>query len=363
MKLQLNEHTLNAYINEAFEQEINEGMWDRLARVATKKATAQTAKKTAPRVVGKAPRTKTPFNFVGNTKNAKGARLALRDFKNGKPLEMTVQGSKNASLNGKKFWVKKVDGKVRFFSGPECKAEQILTTEKGGLGAAARSSWNSELSHMKNILNSARRNMLGTGLVAGMGTGWAIDHAKNSSHPDDPWNAGSGDPGANGNNEDGGTNPGWDGTFPWDNTEPQWAPPRQRKNTGTTSTNVDTGTGVQSTSQDSTQQKREIPGAIQPTTRQLNIPTGAVARTQETLPRPTDDAFHKNVARNMLNTASLSAGDASQREKNSAIRQIAKNGIASTRSQNYDGLNPKGDREFIRNARNTILRGNQNPNI
>ena len=229
MKLKLNENTLNVYINEAVKQEINEGGWDKLANFAAKKAAGKAAKKAAskaPRIVGHAPRTKAPFNFARNVKNAKNARLSLKDFKNGKPLEMTVQGSKNASYNGQKFWVKKVDGKVRFFSDPSCKAEYLLTTEKGGLGAAARSSWNSELSHMKNLLNSARRNAAGTLAATGaFGAGYGLGRngKDGQKDPNAPWNDGVDDNGGNGGDNGSGDN-GWDGAFPWDDVQPRWTP-------------------------------------------------------------------------------------------------------------------------------------------
>lgn len=337
MKLQLNEHTLNAYINEAIRQELDENWITRTGQ--------KVASKVGKGLKGAAKGTK---NYVkalgGNKKSVKSLESELGKLK--KELDDVVKqqkslwGTENSGMAGHEL-VKKERGLRAAIQ----RGERALAQAKAGKTLA--------------------RTATGTA-AAGFGAGYLAGRTgRGGQNPDAPWNDGISDPGMDDGNQgnSGGNDGGFDGTFPWDNTEPQWAPPRQRKNTGTTSTNVDTGTSVQSTSQDSTQQKREIPGAIQPTTRQLNIPTGAVARTQETLPRPTDDAFHKNVARNMLNTASLSAGDASQREKNSAIRQIAKNGIAATRSQNYDGLNPKGDREFIRNARNTILRGNQNPNI
>lgn len=228
MKLQLDENTFNAYLNEAINEELGEGIGTKVGQGLAnmgQKILNRAAKKSAPRVVGHAPRTKSPFKFSANAKNAKNARLSLRSFRKGQPLEMSVQGSHNPAFNGKKFWVKKVDGKVRFFSDPSCKEEYLLTTEKGGFGAAARSSWNSELSHMKNILNSARRNMAGTAL-AGTAAGLGINAM---SHKNDPWNADQGEGAEGGNGQGEGGNNGWDGTFPWDNIEPRWTPRQPRK--------------------------------------------------------------------------------------------------------------------------------------
>jgi hypothetical protein len=93
----------------------------------------------------------------------------------------------------------------------------------------AKQSFSHHLTNASNLLNSAQRNMLGTSLAAGLGTGWAIDHAKHSSRPDDPWNEPIvQDNNGQGNDETGGNDGGFDGTFPWDNTTPNWTPRRPK---------------------------------------------------------------------------------------------------------------------------------------
>ena len=362
MKLKLNENTLNAYINEAIEQEINEGGWNKIANFATRKAGEAAAKKTttkAARVVGHAPRTKTPFNFASNIKNAKGARLALRDFKNGKPLEMSVQGSKNASYNGQKFWVKKVDGKVRFFSDPSCKAEYLLTTEKGGLGAAARSSWNSELSHMKNVLNSARRNMAGTlGVAGAFGAGYGLgtNGEGGQKDPNAPWNDNNGE---NQGNENKG---GFDGTFPWDNTEPRWTPkptpkPVQPSPKPAPVQPEPTQNNVPQNPRTSNSPLERIESG------EMNLPGGASQMNQTGLsggrPQPTiaQSAIHTmtqttnaNDNRPLQNRASLNRRTATNAKN--IINQSVQNGSMSNQ-------NARGQRQQINQAKNSLNRTGQ----
>ena len=169
MKLQLDENTFNAYLNEAIKRELNEAGWTKLGMKGGQKAASKTAGKTSARVITHSPITK---KFFGNIKDAKSARKFIMGLKRGKVVSGTVEGGKGAK--GLQWFTK--DGK-KFFTDAAC-TNQITDPKK--LGAVTRS-FNGHYTAAANLFNSAQRNMLGTSLVTGLGAGWAIDHAKIST--------------------------------------------------------------------------------------------------------------------------------------------------------------------------------------
>lgn len=220
MKLQLNEETLNAYINEAIRQELDENLWQRAADFFGKKASNSLAKKAAkeagkkaPRKLGraagdeftKAGRTKHPFNFRKNVKTARNTRLSLKNYEKGLPVEVKVGKGSN---KGTSYFVKKENGVTKYFKDAECTTE--ITDPK--VLKSVRASWRTQYNHAKNLLNSARRNMIGTAGVGALGAGWALSGG--DSHKDDPWNAGA----EENSGPDGRPVGGSEGPFPWDAT-------------------------------------------------------------------------------------------------------------------------------------------------
>jgi len=287
MKLQLDENTLNAYINEAIRQEINEGVWNRIANFATRRAAGaaqRAAAKNAPRVITHSPITK---KFFGRIKDAKSARKFIMGLRRGKVVSGTVEAGKGAK--GLQWFTK--DGK-KFFTDAAC-TQQITDPKK--LGAVTRS-FNGHYTAAANLLNSAQRNMLGTGLVAGMGAGWAIDH---NAHKDDPWNATEPEPGNENVPDDNG---GFNGEFPWDNTTPEWSP-RPRRRTPNPNPNPEPTPTPENTPGKETPAQPERPRAEQlaPLATPAGIPTG-VTVPQETpaIRQPEHNESYVDSARRVM---------------------------------------------------------------
>ena len=336
MKLQLNESTLNAYINEAIRQELNEGLFS--------KGTSS-----AVRAIGHSPITK---KFFGRIKDAKSARKFIMGLRRGKVVGGTVESGTGAKgLN----WFTK-DGKT-FFRDAACKQQITNPAEL----RAVSGSFKGHYTAAANLFNSAQRNMLGTGLAAGLGTGWAIDHAKHSSHPDDPWNDDVADPGANDNahDETGGNDGGFDGTFPWDNTDPAWTP-RPTRNP-----QPQPGQAQVKPEQEEPQQpaRRNIE-ALQPVST-INMPTG-VTGTGETLQglKQHPESFVDSARRVMAQTAAAGlAGNTGNpkldnwKQTNRNTRRTANAAIDTMRR---DGAITRGqarqDKRTLRDTEKTIRR-------
>ena len=276
MKLQLNENTLNAYINEAIRQEINEGIGQKVLLKGAQKAATKQAGKTGARAITHSPLTK---KFFGNIKDAKSARKFIMGLKRGKVVSGTVESGNGA--RGVKWFTK--DGKT-FFKDAACK-QQITDAKEL---RAVRGSFKGHYTAAANLFNSAQRNMLGTAAVAGLGTGWAIDHAKHSSRPDDPWNEPIDD-----QDNDGSEESAQDNGFPWDNTEPQWTPKPTRK----------PQPQPQPAQEEPQQPERRSVEPLQPVST-INIPTG-VTGTSETLPglKQRPESFVDSARRVMAQTA------------------------------------------------------------
>ena len=333
MKLQLNERTLNAYINEAIRQELNEALAPKSTSLV--------------RTIEHSPITK---KFFGRIKDAKSARKFIMGLRRGKVVSGTVESGKGAKgLN----WFTK-DGKT-FFRDAACKQQITNPAEL----RAVSGSFKGHYTAAANLFNSAQRNMLGTAAVAGLGTGWAIDHNRNSSNPDDPWNGPDEPEEDNGGGDRNFPDNGWNGPFPWDDTDPVYPPSPQPQ-------------PAPAPSGDNDGQAQPVKRDVGPTLPNgnempaLNGPTQAQSQQQTALtPHEPEIRFPQNVSRTMLQTAQEPATNASQREKNRALSQMKRNAINTINSDSY-GASPAGkknDKRDVRDAYRQIRRGDQNPNI
>lgn len=241
MKLQLNERTLNAYINEAIRQEINEGVVDKVA--------GKLAGKSSQRTLGKMTRNGAK-KFVGNlsgrrVKNAeslldaakktaddatKAAQEAEKELKN-------LQKLKNQNLKQHRAWSAQ-QGPGRHYNQELGDAGEALdkqiknaTTKLNKANKAAQDA-QKRVTTLTNNLGNKRvaqtATRWGTGAAAaGFGAGYLAGRSrKNGQNPDAPWNDGIADPGMDdgGFDDNGGNDGGFDGTFPWDNIDPAWTP-------------------------------------------------------------------------------------------------------------------------------------------
>ena len=202
MKLQLNESTLNAYINEAIKQELNEN-W--LTKTATK---------------------------VGS--------------KAGKAIKGAAKGTKNyvKALGGNKKAVQKSEKMLKSLKDELAAVEKEQkaiwgTANSGARGHELATRRNTLIRRIKSVESSLEKAKAGktlartaTGTAAtGFGAGYLAGRSgKNGQNPDAPWNDGIADSGMNGDAQDetSGNGGGFDGTFPWDNTTPVWTPRKPR---------------------------------------------------------------------------------------------------------------------------------------
>ena len=342
MKLQLDENTLNAYINEAIREEINEGVWDKVANFAAKKATraaGRAAAKNAPKVITHSPITKT---VKGMVPDARRARKFIMSLRRGKPVEGTLEtGGKQWRAVAQKGWKPGMKSQnVEFFVKDPVTQKWVKATGKDL--SLAKQSFSHHLTNASNLFNSAQRNMLGTGLVAGMGTGWAIDHARNKNNPDAPWN----DTPENG----GGSVPqevGFDGTFPWDNTTPNWTPRRPKPTTPTPE--------PEETNAQPERQKLE---PIAPAPAPTNIPTGVTTPEQPgIIMQQPQQSLAQNAVRVMGQTANqsnmglrdrISTNKRTRQNANNAIDQMVRDGSMSRQQARDDKKLMKGAEKTLR---------------
>lgn len=220
MKLQLNESTLNAYINEAVKQEINEGGWDKLASFAGKKAARAAAKKAGKTVAkksgeafGSLGKSKGPLAFKHNSERVQTARKALRGANSETGSKFTTGASRKVMDGGKlEYIVKKEGGEIKYL------AKDGKTPLTGDQLNLAKNNFRMRSAQYKDIrkMGNLNRGIALTAVAGGVGTAIA---ASGSRNPDAPWNdtPAQGEPD---NNKDSG----FDGTFPWDNTDPAWTP-------------------------------------------------------------------------------------------------------------------------------------------
>lgn len=202
MKLQLNEDTLNAYINEAIKQELDEN-W--LTRTATKVGT-----KAGKAVKGAAKGTKNYVKALGGNKKAvQKSEKMLKSLKDElaavEKEQKAIWGTANSGARGHELATRRNTLVRRIKS-----VESSLAKAKAGKTLA--------------------RTATGTA-AAGFGAGYLAGRSgKNGQNPDAPWNDGVADPGMNDDAQDetDGNGGGFDGTFPWDDTTPNWTPRRPK---------------------------------------------------------------------------------------------------------------------------------------
>ena len=243
MKLQLNENTLNAYINEAIRQELNEGL-EKLGKLGGKasqrtlgKTIRNGAKKFAGNLSGR--RVKNAEGLLNAAKKTaddatKAAQEAEKELKN-------LQKLKNQNLKQHRAWSAQ-QGPGRHYNQDLGDAGESLdkqikkaTTKLNKANKAAQDA-QKRVTTLTNNLGNKRvaqtATRWGTGAAAaGFGAGYLAGRSgKNGQNPDAPWNDGVADPGMNGDAQDetGGNDGGFDGTFPWDNTTPNWTPRRPK---------------------------------------------------------------------------------------------------------------------------------------
>jgi hypothetical protein len=203
MKLQLDESTLNAYINEAIKEEMNES-WDKLGKLGSKAKNLFRGATKGVKNYGKA--------LGGNKKSVKALEQELGKLrgelddvlKKQKAVYGTPEGVR-VLPNGKQVGTDLVDRATGLRAAIE-RGEKALAKAKGGATLARGTT-------------AAAAGGFGAGYLAGRsGRREQNPEAYAGGDDDDaPWNNGVIDDG------DEGSGP-WDGTFPWDDTTPRWTP-------------------------------------------------------------------------------------------------------------------------------------------
>ena len=95
---------------------------------------------------------------------------------------------------------------------------------------------------------------------------------------------------------------------------------------------------------------------------QLNPPTTITAPKQDIIRKEPVGNLATNTLNAMTKTSMANPSQASQYEKNVAMRRMRDNAVAATRRPNY-GPTAKQDRQAIKTGYNNIKRGNNNPAI
>lgn len=226
MKLQLNEDTLNAYINEAIKQELNEGVWSRLANFFGEKAAKQAAKQAEKLPILKKAAAASRQKAAGGSKTLVGKSIntgkAARDVsKYNKALVKSgkVKPEEVKELNN--LQKLKRQGKLT----PE-QSKRLTSLEHSLSGRGYLTSRAEAIALRRGIGQQAAI----AGVAGAVGGAYALGNHHGKNNPDAPWNDGVADPGMNGDAQDetGGNDGGFDGTFPWDDTTPNWTPRRPK---------------------------------------------------------------------------------------------------------------------------------------
>ena len=330
MKLQLNERTLNAYINEAIRQELNEGLKDLLlkpvrrflpflAKDAGEKVAKETGEKIAREAGGKATEKSLLRRGYEKTKDFVG-----RETRKGRNKVKSY--GRNLTGKGTKFTGELVDDSRKTISKLEgelddlnklkleqdkLKQQNLAAHEKWAKGMEAERGrnphtpngewYNEELGRAGRELDRAGRELdskiaaktaelnkenrrlrtllgrHGTKRAAqdaaryGTGAGLAGFGAgyllgKSGRHKHDPWNEDEDEAGGSG---PGGGTVGFDGTFPWDSTTPVYTPkPKRRKKKPAETTPTETAPAPDPTPAETTP------------TEPVSEPTAPIAKTE-----------------------------------------------------------------------------------
>lgn len=355
MKLQLDEKKLNAYINEAIKQEINEGLWDKLAKFAGGKAAKQAAratKKAAPvaqksgdafKNLGKS---KGAFGFVHNSKRTGAARRALKGANSKRGAEF-VTGNASKTMGGQKleYVVKtmkddKTGKKALVFldkNGNKLTGDQLKLAKSN---FKLRSQQYGDIRKMGNL----NRGIALTAIAGGVSAAAAL----NSKNPDAPWNdVPEGDGGQTLENG------GFDGTFPWDTTEPAWTP-RKPKTTAPATTPAQSQ--EQQPVQPEQQPARPKVEPIAPVNANIPAPRVTGPQAPGLVKHETQPSIAQNAVRTMgqtTNQSTLGLNDrraTNKRTKQNAINAInqAKKDGAMTKDQ------ARNDKKIVRNAEKSL---------
>ena len=289
MKLQLDENTLNAYINEAIRQEINEGGLFK----AIGKGIGKAAKGVGKGVKGAARGTKNYAKaLTGNRGAVKKSEKMLKSLKNElaavEKEQKAIWGTANSGARGHELATRRNTLVRRINS-----VEASLAKAKAG----------------KTLARTTTAAAAG-----GLGVGYLAGHSgRGGQNPDAPWNDAP--------EGDGGQTPGdggFDGTFPWDTTEPAWTPRNPKPSTPTPTT------PAQSEPKPSTpaapiqgepeptqpveskpQSVRPALGSLAPVTTNFNIPTGVTSNTKPTIQRKYAPGTDPNNVNKWNNTANF----------------------------------------------------------
>ena len=347
MKLQLNENTLNAYINEAIRQELNEDYKGKLAKFFTnigKKLGDRAAKKSAPAVqksgeaFGNLGKSNGPLAFKHNSERVQATRKALRGANSKSGAKFTTGVSKK-TMNGEKleYVVKKQDGKIQYF------AKDGKTPLAGNQLNLARDNFRKRSAQYKDIrkMGNLNRGIALTAVAGGVGTAIA---ASGSRNPDAPWND-TPTQGKPNNNQ----SSGFDGTFPWDNTTPNWTPRRPKPTTPTPSPE-----------ETPAQPERPKIEPLVPVQTPANIPTGVTAPEQPgIIMRQPQQSLAQSAVRVMGQTANqsnmglrdrISTNRRTRQNANNAIDQMVRDG-SMTRQQARD------DKKLMKGAEKALRTG------
>lgn len=299
MKLQLNEQMFNAYINEAIRQELSEGLdekggkfWGRIG---------QSAKNAGKAIAGG---TKKATNGVGKYGKALGGN---------KGVVKTVADEMDTILKNpeykklfKEFGVDSIDELPKDVRKNPKKLLQFVkdmqkkNTDVHGAWKTNRNMvFNKDLGtqgdslvklerDLTKAINSTKLARTATATAAGgLGAGYLLGRGRNGgnnsgnggpgrgSDPDAPWNDGF----MGGDDDLGYENGGFDGTFPWDNTEPAWTPKPTRPRPAPVPTEPQQETPAQETPAPS----RPRMEPLAPISNSINMPTGVTSN----LPEPT----------------------------------------------------------------------------
>ena len=356
MKLQLNENTLNAYINEAMRQELNEAGWLKLGTKGAGKAAAKGAgKKAAPLVqksgeaFGNLGKSKGAFGFRANSKRVGNARAGLRGAGSERGARF-VTGNAGKTMGGQKleYIVKtvkdeKTGKKVLQFLDKDGKK---LTGDQLKL---ARSNFKLRSQQFKDIrkMGNLNRGIALTAVAGGIGTAVAASQS-GSRNPDAPWN----DTPENGGSPEP-ENGGFDGTFPWDNTTPSWTP-RNPKPTAPTPAPEETPA----------QPERPKLEPITPVAAPAGMPTGVTGPTQTLRGVERPESFVDSARRVMGQTAAAGlAGNTGNpkldnwKQTNRNTRKTASDAIDTMRRDGAITRNQaRQDKRTLRDTERTISR-------
>ena len=360
MKIQLDEKTLNAYINEAVKQELNEagsGFLGKIGRpignyfrrlggnkalVKAGKEGIENSKKAISKADDEMAKISKQMKGVKDAQKANvKAHSALPDQQGANWGEHQRLGKEGSKLVNKERKLANQNAKQLAAKNDAEKA--IKDSEKAIADAKA----------------AARKTQIRTNAVIGAAGAGALGYALGRNHQNDPWNdTPDGQGGSNGNgNGTGGGN--WNDTFPWDDTKPAWTPRKPKVVNPASSTGETQPT-------EPTQPERPKLEPLPTVDKPLAQPTGATTSVGSSIERPEPQlTLPQNAIRSMVNTAQASPTVASQREKNRALRQTRQNAIKAINSDSYgaDNATKRADTKFVNDMYRTMKRGDQHPNL